>query len=137
VFPEDLVQEEEDESVLPMTSVLNVKNSAALLGIAANGAFVATLDPTLAYRLSAPPLYYGNSVLATTFVCASIVRERCDRIRINVPCAANIFDRSSGHSQSKREIKITAPPFFQTILLSVEKRNTPLHSPFSSHFKTT
>jgi len=72
VFPEDLLQEEEDESVLPMTSVLNVKNSTALLGIAANGAFVATLDPTLAYRLSAPPLYYGAAAVGSVFMASSI-----------------------------------------------------------------
>ena len=58
-FPEDLISEEEDETTVPTWSVLGWKNNSALFGIIANSAFVATLDPTLAYRLDAPPLFYG------------------------------------------------------------------------------
>ena len=57
-FPQIRFTDEEENETLPFRKVLTFKNVLTFGAIALNGTVVATLDPTLAYKLDDGPYYF-------------------------------------------------------------------------------
>ena len=63
----------DDEARQPLSSVLSLSVALGLASVALSGIIVATLDPTLSYRLSAPPFRLSASWVSLFFMYSSIV----------------------------------------------------------------
>mmetsp|Transcript_37540 Transcript_37540/g.72275 ORF Transcript_37540/g.72275 Transcript_37540/m.72275 type:complete len:502 (-) Transcript_37540:100-1605(-) len=71
-IPEENAEEEQDTSAAPLSQVMNKSRIITLFAMGLNGAVVATLDPTLEYRLDGEPFNYNSSLVGLVFMASSL-----------------------------------------------------------------
>jgi MFS family permease len=107
-MPQEWVRGDDAKPTSPF-AILSASVVLGLCSVAFSGTVVATLDPTLSYRLSAPPFLFSPSLVSLFFTYSSIVY-----VVVSIP-VGRIVDRYPGDS---RVFKLTTAAGFVVLALT-------------------